>query len=707
MTAFSYCVLSLLLITVLAAPACARPDDYVTRTAGGQLIAAPKSPADQITWLAGLKAWRQSAKLDRILYDDPRQGWTPRSFVQALVIAQERTLFDPKAGKYTVDRYLDDVAKRYGGVDSVIIWHTYPNIGIDDRNQHDHLRDMPGGLPGLKKMVRDFHKRGVRVLFPIMPWDSGTRVEDVSLAEATARDMAEIGADGVFGDTLNGIDDGFPVAANKAGIPLVLEPELNLGTDTMLSWNAMSWGQFWDDPLAPGISAYKWLEPRHMVHVTARWAKDRNGDLQRAFLNGTGYQSWENIWGLWNGVTERDASNLRRVSAIQREFAPLLTSPGWEPYAPTLQEGVFASRFPLGDQTLWTLVNRTGKPVSGTVLRIPSVTGVHYYDLWRGIEITPKTAGGLDMLALDIKANGFGAVLAAIGKPSTALKRFLAKVGDMPKTPATSAWKVLPQRITEIAATAKVGSAPDGMIRIPGGAYEFHVAGVEIEGNDEFGIDVQYPWEDAPRRDHNHRIDIAPFYIDRTPVTNAQFKRFTVASRYKPRDAHNLLRDWANGDYPNGWENKPVTWVSLEDARAYAKWAGKRLPHEWEWQYAAQGADGRAYPWGAKPVTDAIPPADTGRTMRPPADVEAHPLGASPYGVLDLVGNVWQWTDEYTDGHTRSAILRGGSHYRPQGSDWYFPQALRLDQHGKYLLMSPGKDRSGAIGFRCVVDGAN
>ena len=64
----------------------------------------------------------------------------------------------------------------------------------------------------------------------------------------------------------------------------------------------------------------------------------------------------------------------------------------------------------------------------------------------------------------------------------------------------------------------------------------------------------------------------------------------------------------------------------------------------------------------------------------------------------------WQWTNEYEDEHTRFAILRGGSDYTPAGSHWYFPQERRRNQHGKYLLMAPGKDRSGKIGFRCAVD---
>ena len=113
----------------------------------------------------------------------------------------------------------------------MLIWPVYPNIGIDNRNQHDLLRAMPGGLPGLKQMVADFHRRGVACSFPVMPWDTGTRDEGVPLWEAAARDMKAIGADGINGDTMGGIPQEFQKAANAVGHPLALEPENALATE--------------------------------------------------------------------------------------------------------------------------------------------------------------------------------------------------------------------------------------------------------------------------------------------------------------------------------------------------------------------------------------------------------------------------------------------------------------------------------------------
>jgi gamma-glutamyl hercynylcysteine S-oxide synthase len=668
------------------------------------------SPHEHEAWLADITHWRNERRI-RVGYDGsrykiPALKWTQSSFFQPQMMVEDRYFYDPVTHRYTVDRYLDDLEKRYGGIDAVLIWPTYPNMGIDNRNQHDMIRSMPGGVDGLRQMIADFHRRGVRVLFPMMMWDQGTRDPGISWPDAIAQLMAQIGADGINGDTQDGVPLAFSTAADKTGHPLAFEPEVS-PADEALAWNVMTWGQY-QFPFVLMVDKYKWLEPRHMVNISDRWNRNKTDDLQFAFFNGVGWESWENIWGIWNGITPRDAEAARRVATIERAVAPFLISRGWEPLAPMLRYGVFASRWPIGEQTVWTIVNRNEYDLSGPQIELISQAEMRYFDLYHGVELKPeKNESGQITLSFSLEAHGYGALLASPAVPSLEIEKLMWKMKDLTGTPLSSyshEWKVLPQQIVPMAKTKLASGEPAGMIRIPAGDFDFRVEGIEIEGSNDIGVDVQYPWEDAPRRFHDHPMHIESFWIDKYPVTNAQYKQFLDATHYNPTDDLNFLRDWTNGMYPAGWENKPVTWVSFEDARAYASWAGKRLPHEWEWQYAAQGTDGRNYPWGNDWTADAVPVPDQSRNMRGPDAVDAHPRGASPFGVMDLVGNIWQWTEEFRDEHTVGAILRGGSYYQPQGSIWYFPQAYKLNQHGKLLMMAPSMDRSGTLGFRCVED---
>ncbi|MGA2870092.1 MAG: hypothetical protein ABSF34_13160, partial [Verrucomicrobiota bacterium] len=157
----------------------------------------PCTQNEHDSWLADIRHWREERRIrigyENSRYDFPALKWTQSSFFQPQMMAEDRYFYDPIAHRYTVDRYLDDLEKRYGGIDAVLIWPTYPNMGIDNRDQHDMIRSMPGGVAGVKQMVAEFHKRGVRVLFPMMMWDQGTRDPGKSWPDAIAGLMAEIG----------------------------------------------------------------------------------------------------------------------------------------------------------------------------------------------------------------------------------------------------------------------------------------------------------------------------------------------------------------------------------------------------------------------------------------------------------------------------------------------------------------------------------
>src|ERR1700692_2150054 len=615
-------------------------------------FSGPASPQDHPGWLEGLKAWRRDRRTllryDGAQFDRLDLQWTQHIFSQVQLLIWDRSLYDPEKGEYTVDRFLSETESRIGPIDAVLIWHVYPNLGIDDRNQFDLLRDLPGGVAGVRGMVEQFHSRGVKVFFPFLAWDTGTRNEGTAPATVLAQLLKDIDADGINFDTLESVPPGFREASDAIGHPLALEAPFH-PRDALLAWTNISWNDWvtWEGkqyPFVPMVSKNKWMEPRHTVNITDRYTRDKTDSLQHAFFNGQGYATLENLWGFWYGNTPRDAETLLRFTRIERTMADYLISPGWEPHAPVLQSGVFASRFPLASGTpaktgqspvttqsvLWTIVNRNEYDVSGAELEGPNEPVMHYYDLWHGKELTPSaersTANGKYTLSFNLEGLGSGAILATKEKLDDSLRNLLSYMAERPKSPLASysrEWKAVPQTVVEIAASEPAQSERGGLARIPEGDYDFRVSGIEIEGGNDPGVDVQYPWEDSARRFHRHRMHLRSFYIDRTPVTNAEFKKFLDATHYHPQDDHNFLRPWIGGqngqktNYPEGWGNKPVTWVSMEDARAYAAWARKRLPHEWEWQYAAQSTDGRAYPWGSDWKSQNVPAADPGPAMQP------------------------------------------------------------------------------------------
>merc|ERR1711953_752850 len=207
--------------------------------------------------------------------------------------------------------------------------------------------------------------------------------------------------------------------------------------------------------------------------------------------------------------------------------------------------------------------------------------------------------------------------------------------------------------------------------------------------------------------------------------TNVEYQDFLHEFNWIPDLKTNWLREWnEDGSLPDGFESKPVVWLSHQDATVYCNYYGKRLPHSWEWQWFAQGPDGRPYPWGYQDPDETRIPKFTNGRVHPPADnVDAHPMGASWCGIEDLVGNVYQWTDVFTDEHTSRAVLRGSPRWRPNGRDmfssWYQPLPYGThwtwpDVHWEtpgpvfeqntMLLLSDSMDRSGGIGFRCVAD---
>jgi formylglycine-generating enzyme required for sulfatase activity len=232
---------------------------------------------------------------------------------------------------------------------------------------------------------------------------------------------------------------------------------------------------------------------------------------------------------------------------------------------------------------------------------------------------------------------------------------------------------------TPVPVTPTPTSAPsdteEGMIYIEGGEF--------IMGSDD----------DEPDETPQRNAYVDSFNIDKYPVTNAEYKEFVDDS------GHPAPRNWKDG-IPEGKENHPVTWVTWEDANAYAEWAGKRLPTEAEWERAARGVDGITWPWGSSFDADMCNSSES--DLKETTPVDAYPDGASPDGAVDMAGNVWEWTDTWYDAYPASTHRsdRYGEKYKViRGGSWFDNQSLvrcSARNKGEPTFMFS------TIGFRCA-----
>ena len=627
----------------------------------------PATEPEWSAWLKELTGWRQEARDESLgdggRYDVGASQWAREAYVCGLVMLWDEDFYDPGSGTFLVEEYLDKAERDFGGFDVLILWHAYPRIGFDERNQYDFYRDMPGGLRALAGIIERLHGRGVRAIIDYNPWDLQTRREHVTDAQALAKLVSTVGPDGIFLDTLANAPGDLRGEIDKVSPANVFQSEgvVPLGgvRDHLMSWAQSA------EPLDQRLlMRNRWFEQRHMQHLVRRWHGKHRDELLTAWLNGAGVVVWENVFGSWYPWNDGDKNLLKSMHKVQRAFSDLLSLGDWRPFVPMADQSLRASRWERGGTVLWALANPSGRDVTGADVSFALTPGLVAVDVLTGRTIDPTEptvtvpARGIAGL-VTLSGGAEGEIWSVIGRIQ---RESLGSGAAFPET-ATS---VEPPRRRPVEKAA-VARLPPGMRLVPpglrsfGSVFKLRECGTYVRADhlDQDFPDQEQQWS-SPRV-----LDVGGLAIDELPVSNVDFDRFLRSSGYLPKMPHRFLDHWVNAGPPPDQDDWPVTFVDLGDARAYAAWAGKRLPTEDEWQVGVS---------------------------------EGHAL----YGRR----RVWEWTEsEHSDSHSRFVILKGGSDLVLGGSGWYAEGGpLGPERSAKFMLFAPGVDRCSTVGFRCVVD---
>ena len=704
-------------------------------------------------WQNGLKLMFQERYLydlesfEDSLYQRSDLQWIRHDYLIGLQFAWNQEYYDWQMQEYTVDSFLARGKHLFGGYDVIGLWPTWPRLGVDQRNQWDLFNDLPGGLARLKSFSQRWKQEGTKFFICYNPWDESTRSENPYAGMAGL--IAATDADGVVLDCHGASSIELQKAADsvKAGVIMYSE-----GMAVVKDMPGIVSGRVHDAIyLPPPLNLNKLIKPDFAIF---RVCQIHDGRIRReasiAFFNGYGTELNTFAPGQFDNM-EEDLVYLGMTTRLLRENSSCFLSQNWTPLLPALTDSIWVNKWPLADKTVYTVFSLIPEGFNGPLFEENTVEGKHIVSLWRHEELEwieqdgkhyiPVTAssfnsydldtraeGNIDCIALmpglinaslregylifDVKNNLGNELRVWAGNPSYQNDRVrifpsgshqvnlresfgnyegkfviqLFKDDELMDEKIITLEPGSPRLLGSTFKTSTSEKKPDGMVFIPSGSFNF-----QAENTDQF---IPYPDTKEPVY-----TTVSSFYIDKYPVTNKQFNEFLKASGYSPEDQVNFLKQWVNGMIPAGMEDHPVVYISLEDAQAYARWAGKRLPSEIEWQYAAQGSDGWIWPWG-NVYDSALCNNSSGKTTA----VTAFPKGKSPYGVMDLTGNVWQLTgDVYNNGTYYFVIMKGGSFYKPTSSWWYVKGGPQPNNwHQQLLLVSPSFDRNATVGFRCV-----
>jgi len=645
--------------------------------------------------------------------------WMRNTYVLHIMMAWDRDFYDNDTHSYRLDHFLRKTKKWYGGDDVFAIWPTWPTLGLDQRNQFDLFRDLPGGLPRVRQLSGLCHRNGTRFFVCYNPWDEATRREDHF--EGLSRLISATAADGVVLDTKGGSSRELQNAADRVRKGVIMYSE---GMAVPKDMTGIVAGRVHNALYHPPmLNLNKLIKPEFAIYRVAELYKEKiKREFALAFFNGYGTEL--NVMAPGNPEwAEEQYRYLGRTTRILRENTLNFVSRGYTPLIATMADSIWVNCWKMPGKTIYTIYSLHPAGYSGLLFRESPADSVHFVDLWHHEPVTPEQRGGqwwlpvstdafnasdlgtnnegetgciarlprLLKVSLDGDRLDVGVSLPAAGAAGHVLKIWAGEPA-YDKTPvvlpATGQHLRLsghfgnfegriviqlmenglltdesiinirpgtPRRISQPVPTPRDRNSDrsPGMVAIPAGTFRF----TETHG-DEF---IPYP-----RQDVDSTFSMPGMLMDKYPVTNGAFRRFLDATHYHPADTANFLRHWIEGRIPAGEEDLPVVNVNYEDARAYAKWAGKRLPTELEWQYAA---------------------------------------GTST-SLQDLKGCVWQLTnDVYMTGNYRYIILKGGSDYRPGGSWWYVQGGPHELTYRQFLLrVGPGFERNATVGFRCVRD---
>ena len=344
------------------------------------------------------KLWKENTRnrYDLRKYFKPKPRWIQNNYLQHFTFAYGKEAFDYKNNKFKINKIIEE-GKEFGGYDSIIFWHQYPRLGLDNSNQWELYRYLPEDYQSIKKIVDICHSNNVKFFIPFKPWDVRSNESLDMHAQLLEKFIYQTNIDGFFLDTMSSLPESFLRIKNKfpsfefcsEGTP----KEQRQIEDLTSSWDQI--GNIRRNfKVEVEANMFRFVFPEHPLNLVSRWSvgSDKDSIIKRAAFNGTGLVIWQDVFGCWLPFSKKQKQQIKELKNLLVKFHDCFFGNNSVPLIETLSKGIICNEFSDNslNEKIYSIYNFSSKKITGQLINIDSISDckpIQIYGKSSGIKI--------------------------------------------------------------------------------------------------------------------------------------------------------------------------------------------------------------------------------------------------------------------------------------------------------------------------------
>ena len=315
--------------------------------------------------------WKENirSRYDLRKYFRPKNRWIKKNYLQHFTFAYGKEAFEYKKTKFKINKIIKE-GKEFGGYDSIIFWHQYPRLGLDNANQWDLYRYLPEEYKSIKKIVKECHLNNIKFFIPFKPWDVRSNESLDKHAKYLENFIIETNIDGFFLDTMSSLPESF-LRIQKKFPSFEFCSEGTPKEQRQIEQLTSSWDQIGDIrrnyKVEVETNMFRFVFPEHPLNLVSRWSvgSDKDSIIKRAAFNGTGLVIWQDVFGCWLPFSKKQKQLIKQLKKILVKFHDIFFGNNSIPLIETLSKGIICNQFANDNQRIYSIYNFTSKKIKG------------------------------------------------------------------------------------------------------------------------------------------------------------------------------------------------------------------------------------------------------------------------------------------------------------------------------------------------------